>query len=70
MKNSIYIILLLIILLLTMYQSQKFLYIESFTTKPQLIKQKYRQASRYVNNYIYNLYDDVSYSINKFVRKL
>ena len=53
-----------------MYQSQKFLYIESFTTKPQLIKQKYRQASRYVNNYIYNLYDDVSYSINKFVRKL
>ena len=70
MNNSIYIILLLIILLITIYKSQKSLYIENFTTKPQLIKQKYRQASRYVNNYIYNFYDDVSYSIKKFVRKL
>lgn len=70
MNYSIYIFLLIIILLFTIYKSQKSLYVENFTTKPQIIKQKYRQASRYVNNYIYNLYDDVSYSIKKFVRKL
>lgn len=70
MNYSIYIFLLIIILLFTIYKSQKSLYVENFTTKPQIIKQKYRQASRYINNNIYNLYDDISYSIKKFVRKL